>query len=356
MSEKHELKTLTLAGETFNSFPDQEARQAIEEMQQSGGNTPDLTGVVRSVNGVAPDENGNVKITVPDSSQNLNGLTTEEKSLLLSLVNNALYGADVGAVKARLNTLWSGESGGDSGGDSGGTDSGTLYTISTNFVNVASDNSAVSATANRAYSANLTATVGELASVTITMGGVDVTADVYADGVIAIPAVTGNIVISASATEFVNLLADVEWKAGTVADWQAGLTYNVNSGEDLTFTAGTYYFYNLYKTAAGGVPSFYVVDAEGAYTAINDNTILTAEDNNGLFKDGGYDEYNKETSSTYRPNGAGYLVQATVTFLQDVTARIVWGSQAYTLTEPGYTWCFTQPYNPLKDTLGWEAA
>lgn len=34
MIEKHELKTLTLAGETFNSFPDQEAREDIKKMKR----------------------------------------------------------------------------------------------------------------------------------------------------------------------------------------------------------------------------------------------------------------------------------------------------------------------------------
>ena len=288
-------------------------------------------------------------VEIPDSPSAGSGLTAEEKSLLLAVVNNTLYGADIGAVKARLNTLW-----GESGDDSGGTDPGTLYTISTNFVNVSIDNTATSATANSAFNATLTPTTGELTSVTITMGGVDVTADVYADGVITIPAVTGNIVIRASATAFVNLIADAEWRAGTRDDFENGLTYNVNSGIDLTFKAGTYYFYNLYKTSAGGVPNFYIADADGKYTIVSDTNVITAEDNNGLFKDGTYNEYNKEQVSSYQPNGAGYLVEATVTFMQDITARVVWNSQAYTLTEPGYTWCFTQPYNPHKDTLGWE--
>ncbi len=278
------------------------------------------------------------------------GVTSEEKSLMLSLFNNALFSTDVSAIVTRLNTLWGG---GEGSGGSGGTDA-TLYTVTANFTNVTSDNSAVSATANSVYTANLTATVGELASVTITMGGVDVTADVYADGVITIPAVTGNIVISASATEFVNLLADVEWRSGTVDDYNAGLTYNVNSDVDLTFKAGIYYFYDLFKTAAGGTPNFYAPNGDGTYTILTKGTDYTATDNNGAFKNGTYNEHNIEQSSTYQPNGAGYLVESTVEFLHDVTVRIVCTSAMYTLTEPGYSWCFTQPYNPHKDTLGWE--
>lgn len=75
----------------------------------------------------------------------------------------------------------------------------TMYSITNNLVNVTSDNAAVSVEENSAYSAVLTVADGyDLDSVTVTMGGVDVTADVYTDGVITIPAVTGDIVITAA--------------------------------------------------------------------------------------------------------------------------------------------------------------
>ena len=77
----------------------------------------------------------------------------------------------------------------------------TTYTITNNLVNVTSNNSAVSAEENASYTATLTpATDYALGSVTVTMGGADVTADVYADGVINISAVTGDVVITAIAT------------------------------------------------------------------------------------------------------------------------------------------------------------
>lgn len=47
----HEMKTLTLNGETFDSFVDQTARQKADE-------------AVRTVNGKNPDENGNIEIKV----------------------------------------------------------------------------------------------------------------------------------------------------------------------------------------------------------------------------------------------------------------------------------------------------
>lgn len=78
----------------------------------------------------------------------------------------------------------------------------TTYTITNNLVNVTSDNSDVAVEENASYTATLTATDGytlDGATVTITMGGVDVTSDVYADGVITIPAVTGDVVIAVTA-------------------------------------------------------------------------------------------------------------------------------------------------------------
>lgn len=77
-----------------------------------------------------------------------------------------------------------------------------VYTITNSLVNVTSSNSSVSITANSAYNATLTAADGyTLDAVTVTMGSTDVTADVYADGAINIPSVTGNIVITATSIE-----------------------------------------------------------------------------------------------------------------------------------------------------------
>ena len=82
----------------------------------------------------------------------------------------------------------------------------TTYTITNNLVNATSDNSAVSAEENASYTATLTAADGytlEGATVTIIMGGVNVTSDVYADGVITIPAVTGDVVINVTGAEYI---------------------------------------------------------------------------------------------------------------------------------------------------------
>lgn len=76
------------------------------------------------------------------------------------------------------------------------------YTVTNNLTNTTTDNSATSINADSSYSATLTADNGyELKSVTITMGGTDVTSSVYSNGTISISSVTGNIVVTATATE-----------------------------------------------------------------------------------------------------------------------------------------------------------
>lgn len=80
----------------------------------------------------------------------------------------------------------------------------TFYEITNTLTHVVNSNSAVSIKESSSYLAALTAESGySINSVTITMGGTDVTSTAYnsENGVIYIPSVTGNIVITAAAVE-----------------------------------------------------------------------------------------------------------------------------------------------------------
>ena len=116
---------------------------------------------------------------------------------MLALFKAAAYTSDVSATITQLETLWGG--GGESGGgESGGGETGTTYSVTNNLTNVTNSNSAT--TASGYYSATLSAEDGYTISVTITMGGVDITDSAYTeDGTILITEVTGDIVITASA-------------------------------------------------------------------------------------------------------------------------------------------------------------
>lgn len=82
----------------------------------------------------------------------------------------------------------------------GETPQPVLYTITNNLTNVTSSNSASNVMENAAYSATLTANTGYvLETVTITMGGTNITSTAYSNGNISISKVTGNVIIIANA-------------------------------------------------------------------------------------------------------------------------------------------------------------
>ena len=75
------------------------------------------------------------------------------------------------------------------------------FAVSQNLVNVTANVSGGIVLAGRSFNVALTPAAGfDKLTVTVTMGGKDVTASVYSDGKVNIPAVTGDVVITASAT------------------------------------------------------------------------------------------------------------------------------------------------------------
>lgn len=135
-----------------------------------------------------------------DSSQNVNGLSNNAKTLLVAILRNAVYTSDqsanITALEAELAS--SGESD-DSGDDSGNTDAVT-YTITNALANVTTSNAVTSVAEKAVYTATLTAADGyNLDTVTVTMGGVDITSTAYSGGAVTIASVTGDVVITATA-------------------------------------------------------------------------------------------------------------------------------------------------------------
>lgn len=81
---------------------------------------------------------------------------------------------------------------------------GPTFAVTNSLSNCASSNIAGSIGINERYTATITANSGytlDGASVAVSMGGTDITEAVYSSGVISIPAVTGAIAISVSATK-----------------------------------------------------------------------------------------------------------------------------------------------------------
>ena len=143
-----------------------------------------------------------------DSGQNANGgLSTTAANLLVEILRNGVYSADQSAnITALAEVLAATEP--DSPDvpdvpDVPDDPDAVVYTVTNNLTNVTNSNAAVSVTEGAGYAATLTAAEGytlDGGTVTVTMGGVDITGTVYLDGDISIVTVSGDIVITATAT------------------------------------------------------------------------------------------------------------------------------------------------------------
>lgn len=124
------------------------------------------------------------------------GMTTTAKNLLITILQNAVYTTN---QSANINTLINAISTSEGGGD---TPTTTKYTITNTLTNCINSNTNNTVVENTNYTANITANKGyKLSSVTVTMGGKDITSSCYSNGVINITNVTGNVVITANASE-----------------------------------------------------------------------------------------------------------------------------------------------------------
>lgn len=113
------------------------------------------------------------------------GVTAPLKQALLQIANNVAYEDDNGEYyyDALESALYPGD-----------------YTITNNLIGVVNSNNATSINDGDSYSANLTTIDSQksIKTVSITMGGIDITSTAYNNGIITIANVMGDIVIAAS--------------------------------------------------------------------------------------------------------------------------------------------------------------
>lgn len=113
-------------------------------------------------------------------------------NLLIPILRQGLYGNDQEAAISALETAL------------GGTPPVQTCVIANNLTNVTNSNDATAVNSGTAYTATLTPAEGmEMQTVTVTMGGVDITSTAYSGGTISIPSVTGDIVITAVAESII---------------------------------------------------------------------------------------------------------------------------------------------------------
>jgi len=73
------------------------------------------------------------------------------------------------------------------------------YTVTNNLTDVSTNNGITSVVEGSSYTATLTPEIGKIKTVTVTMGDSNITSTAYSNGIITIPEVTGDIVITAVA-------------------------------------------------------------------------------------------------------------------------------------------------------------
>lgn len=129
-----------------------------------------------------------------DDDEETSGLSKEEKDLLLTLLKSAAYtSSEMGGAYNALKDIWNAKPA-----------EKVYYTVTNTLSNVINFSSATSVQEGKVYGAVLTPAEGcEIGTVKITMDDVDITSTAYtvSSGAIRISAVTGNIVITATATK-----------------------------------------------------------------------------------------------------------------------------------------------------------
>lgn len=219
---------------------------------------------------------------------------TPSQITLLETIGEYLVFKDATTGQAMFDSLITSLRSGSSGSDEPDTpvnpdepdvpDTPTSYTITNSLVNVTTDNEVTSVEANGSYTANLTAESGYyIDSVTVTMGGVNVTDTVYTDGVITIAEVTGNVVIVANGAESDNLIVLSECGAGSLPD---GAIADGTTMLATTFieVEPTSYYYNFIKTLPSGnkmyTQKIYCYDENQTY--ISGAIFSTGDGTNGI--------------------------------------------------------------------------
>lgn len=151
---------------------------------------------------------------------------------------------------------------------------------------VSSSNTQSTVEVGDSYTTTLTASTNyTLNSVTVTMGGVDITSTAYSSGTVSIPSVTGNIVITATAVLAAQSITAVYTQSGTVYDTDTldslksdlVVTANYSGGTSETVPASDYTLSgtltegtSTITVSYAGLTTTFTVTVSEEYSPIND--------------------------------------------------------------------------------------
>lgn len=158
------------------------------------------------------------------------------------------------------------------------------YTITNNLTNVTSDNNVKELVSGSSYTATLTPITDEytLSTVTVTMGGADITSSAYSDGVITIPSVIGNIIITATAVS--NTVGTITYtitnNLTNCTNSNSNTSIDENSSYNATLTANDGYSIDTVTVTMGGNDITSTVynssNNSVAISSVTGNVVITA--------------------------------------------------------------------------------
>lgn len=195
----------------------------------------------------------NIKVWInPEGKTTLNDITEKDKADIIQGVLEGMGVPVYGFVDENNDIIVSGNLAGGSYNvkyemeDGSTIDIGDLvlvdsvyYSITNTLTNCTTDNSTDEIAEGESYSATITANSGyELSSVSVTMGGTDISSSVVSGGVISIASVTGDIVITAVATEITSTSTYTNLADPSSADWATDMRLN-SSGVTVAQTGVT---------------------------------------------------------------------------------------------------------------------
>jgi len=158
------------------------------------------------------------------SRENIDSASTEEIADVKSAIINGCLTADIKTALLQLasKVAYIDDNGQDYYDDLYAALYERFWTVTNTLTGCTTSNAAEQTLKGEAYAATIAASVGYKmtgASVSITMGGVDITSTAYSNGTINIPAVTGNLVINITAVaKTVSSISAVYTQTGTVYD------------------------------------------------------------------------------------------------------------------------------------------
>ena len=181
---------------------------------------------------------------------------------------------------------------------SGPGETTTTYSITQNLTNATTSNAINSVTKGDSFTTNLSTREGYDLVVNVTMGGLDITSEVYSNGKVTISSVTGNVIITVSTRGYTNL---AKYNATNTSDFTIWCNDSRMGGDGSYRSLAGYITTNYIEASYGDVIRIEGIVKEDTYPTLNlfnsSKTSLCTTYYLSILKDNRYIKDLTETSS-----------------------------------------------------------